>query len=120
MGQIKIGIVRARQLRRLQTKPEYYLWQKLRNRQLEGVKFRRQVPIGNYIVDFVCFENKIIVEVDGGQHNRKTNKLYDNKRTLFLEYQGYIVLRFWNNEILENIDGVVNVIRARIVSQTSS
>src|SRR3989344_5282431 len=98
MKQISLEITLARQLRRLQTVSEHELWCKLRNRQLEGEKFRRQQPIGFYIVDFVCIAKKIIIEVDGGQHNKKKSKKYDVARTKFLESQGYKVLRFWNNE----------------------
>jgi very-short-patch-repair endonuclease len=94
----------ARTLRKNQTDAEKLLWRKLRDRQLEGMKFRRQRPIGRYIVDLVCIEKKIVVEADGSQH-------YDNEgdkiRDGYLRNQGYTVLRFWNNEILKNIDGVI-------------
>ena len=74
-----------------------------------GFKFRRQQPIGNYIVDFVCFENRIVIEVDGGQHAIEKEK--DSERTKWLESQGFKILRFWNNEVLMNIEGVLEVIR---------
>lgn len=107
--------VRARSLRRLQTKQEYELWQKLRNRQLEGIKFRRQVPIWNYIADFVSNEKKIIIEVDGRQHNKKLIKVYDMERTQALELKGFKVLRFWNNDISNSIDGVLEKIRSALI-----
>lgn len=81
------------------------LWKHLRNRQLNNMKFRRQQPIGNYIVDFVCFENNLIIEVDGGQH--ASNRESDTLRTEWLENQGYRVIRFWNNDVLKNIEGVI-------------
>lgn len=81
------------------------MWQKVRAKRLEGIKFRRQVPIGNYIVDFLAFSKKLIIELDGSQHF--DNIEYDNKRTEDLNRLGYKVLRFWDNEIINNIDGVL-------------
>ena len=78
-------------------------------KQMEGLKFRRQQPIDNYIVDFVCFENHIVIEVDGGQH--ATEKEKDIERDIYLRRQGFKVLRFWNNEVLQNTNGVLAVIR---------
>lgn len=85
------------------------LWQHLRSRQLEGLKFRRQQPIDNYIVDFVCLEKRIIIEVDGGQHAVEKGK--DIKRDDYLEKNGFRVLRFWNNDVLTNINGTLEIIR---------
>ena len=85
------------------TKAENLLWQALRNRQLEGLKFKRQVPLGGYILDFVCFDAKLIVEVDGGQHSESAK---DMERDGYFESQGFRRLRFWNDEVVENIDGV--------------
>ena len=101
----------ARGLRQRQTEAEKTLWTRLRNRQLEGVKFRRQQPIGHYVVDFASFENRIIVEIDGGQHNEHGITEKDKERTAWLNGEGYHVLRFWNNEVLKNVDGVLEVIR---------
>ncbi len=101
---------KSKDLRRNQTNVETILWHKLRNRQLNGLKFRRQIPIEGYIVDFVCFEKKLIIELDGGQHNEDAAKVYDEKRTSCLKQNGYMVLRFWNNEVLANIEGVLFVI----------
>jgi very-short-patch-repair endonuclease len=99
---------RARQLRRSMTEAERALWRMIRNKQLCEMRFRRQRPMGQYIVDFVCLEAKLILEVDGGQHAEQI--AYDSKRTQFLESLGYRVLRFWNNDVLQNMDGVVTVI----------
>jgi len=94
---------RARQLRHRQTDAESKLWQYLRNRQLSGVKFRRQVPLGRYVVDFLSDAQKLIIELDGGHHNVDT----DRERTEWLESEGYRVIRFWNNEVTDNIEGVL-------------
>jgi very-short-patch-repair endonuclease len=101
---------RARDLRQHGTDAEHKLWLRLRNRGL-GVKVRRQHPIGNYIVDFVCLEAKLVIELDGGQHDDAANRWEDAERTRFLVRSGYRVVRFWNNEVIKNIDGVL----ARIV-----
>jgi len=96
----------ARRLRRDSTDVEKKLWQRLRNRQLEGYKFRRQWPIGPYVPDFVCFEVRLIIELDGGQHTAEN----DAARTAILEKEGWRVLRFWNNEVSENIEGVLETV----------
>lgn len=75
---------------------------------MSGSKFRRQQPIGKYIMDFVCFEKRIIIKVDGGQHSAESEK--DIKRDKWLQQQGFKVLRFWNNEVFNNINGVLNII----------
>ena len=95
---------RARSLRRNMTEAEKQVWQMLRSQQLNGYKFRRQVPIGRYIADFVCHEARLIVEIEGGQHNRSSPQ--EAERSMFLHNQGYRVLRFWNNEVVANLDGV--------------
>ena len=97
----------ARQLRTQPTEAEQKLWQALRGKQLGGWKFRRQAAIGIYIVDFVCFETKLIVEVEGGQHNEPAAREYDARRTAWLKSQGFEVIRFWNCDVLEDIDAVV-------------
>lgn len=101
----------ARRLRRNAPEAEKLLWRVLRNRSLDDLKFRRQQPIGKYIADFVCFEKRLIVEVDGGQHAVQTEK--DKIRDNWFEDNGYSVLRFWNNEVLGNLDGVVGEILER-------
>ena len=98
----------ARLLRKNATDAEQLLWRRLRNRQLAGFKFRRQVAIEPYIVDFVCFDARLIVEADGGQHLEQGN--YDSKRTTELRAMGYELVRFWNYEILEDIDVVLEEI----------
>ena len=100
-------IILARNLRKNSTIQERRLWNLLKNRQFYNLKFKRQQPIGEYIVDFICKEAKIIIEIDGGQHNEPENIDYDNARTEFLNSLGYKVIRFWNNEIYENIEGVL-------------
>ncbi len=102
----------ARELRKQPTDTENYFWKCLRNRQISGSKFRRQQPIGPYIVDFVNFEEKVVIELDGGQH--AINKAKDATRDLFLRQEGYKVLRFWDNEVFLNTDGVLEVIREAI------
>ena len=101
---------RARALRAAQTDVERSLWQRLRNRQLNGAKFRRQHPIGSYIADFFCLDARLIVELDGSQHGEEYERQPDERRTEYLESQGYRVLRFWNEEVLDNIDGVLETI----------
>ena len=107
----------ARALRRNMTDAERLLWYNLRDRRLNGYKFRRQYPIGSFIVDFVCVKRKLIVEVDGGQHN--WNKDKDANRTEYLEEKGYRVLRFWNNEVLQKIESVLNVILSSLLDSPS-
>ncbi|MDP6389070.1 MAG: DUF559 domain-containing protein [Alphaproteobacteria bacterium] len=103
---------RARRLRRDSTEAEKRLWRILRSRQFLNAKFRRQQPIGPYIVDFVSFEKRFVVEVDGGQHAED-----DSARTLYLQSSGYRVIRFWNNEVLENIDGVLHTIATAVETE---
>ena len=95
------------------TDAERALWTRLRNRQLTSLKFRRQVPIGPYIVDFVCFEEKLVIEIDGGQHAENTEA--DLIRTQWLENEGYRVIRFWNNEVLGNTVGVLRAIEGALL-----
>jgi len=97
----------ARQMRAEATKAENILWQAVRNRQLEGLKFRRQQPVDGVIVDFVCFEAWLIVEVDGGQHSGSTGDVVRDDR---FAGAGYLTLRFWNDEVERNIDGVCKTI----------
>ena len=101
---------RARNLRLAQTEVERTLWQKLRNRQLNGFKFRRQHPIGPYIVDFFCLDARLAIELDGSQHGDERAVEDDERRTAYLNDQGYRVLRFWNQEVIDNLDGVLEAI----------
>jgi very-short-patch-repair endonuclease len=99
----------AKTLRKRSTDAELLLWQRLRARRLEGIKFRRQQPVGDFIVDFLSFEKRIIIEIDGGQHAEDRQK--DRDRDKFLTHAGFKILRFWNNEVLENLQGVLERIR---------
>jgi very-short-patch-repair endonuclease len=99
----------AKELRKRSTDAEKLIWKHLRLKQLEGLKFRRQQPIYTYIVDFVCFDKRIVIEVDGGQHSEEKEK--DSERDNYLRKKGFEVLRFWNNEVFTNIEGVLEVIR---------
>src|SRR5712691_11799536 len=98
---------RARTLRRSSTPVEQKLWMRLRNRQLHGAKFRRQHPIGQYIVDFFCLEARLVIELDGGWHGEESKRIEDEHRAAFLQSHGYTVLRFWNNELTDDIRGVL-------------
>jgi len=105
--------LRSRQLRRNLTEAEQALWRHLRLRQLDGRKFRRQQPIGPYIVDFICLERRLIVELGGGQHSNQT--ISDAERSAWLETQEFRVLRFWNHEVLQNIEAVKESIREALL-----
>ena len=98
---------RARSLRTNATDAEQLLWHSLRKRQLGGYRFRRQQPIGPYIVDFLCFEQRLVIELDGGHH---AESHYDDERTSWLERKGFRVLRFWNSDVLGNMEGVSHAI----------
>ena len=98
---------KARALRHRETKAEQIMWSWLRDNKIDGVKFRRQQPIGKYIVDFVSFKKKLIIEIDGGQHSFEVNKTEDEARKQWLEDQGFHVIRFWNNEVSSNLEGVI-------------
>ena len=99
---------RARVLRKNPTDAERALWKHLRLRQLGGHRFRRQQPIGHYIVDFVCLEKRLVIELDGGQHPQQVD--YDLTRSTWLQSQGFRILRFWNNQVLEETDAVKETI----------
>lgn len=100
---------RSYELRRSATEAERKLWPYLSARKMNGVRFNRQFPIGQFICDFVSREMRLMIELDGGQHALAAE--YDVRRTRFLEYQGYRVLRFWNNDVLDNVESVLTVIR---------
>jgi very-short-patch-repair endonuclease len=99
---------KARQLRKNLTEAERTLWRHLRLRQFGGSKFRRQQLIGKYIVDFVCFEKRLVIEVDGGQHSEQV--AYDSDRNAWLEEHGFRVLRFWDNQVLKETEAVKEMI----------
>ena len=102
----------AKQLRANSTDAERMLWRHLRSRQMTDFKFRRQQVIEPYIVDFVCLERRLVVEIDGGQHAERQKE--DARRTAFLESAGFHVIRFWNNEVLANLDGVMSAIQGAL------
>ena len=93
-------------LRQRQTVPERKIWSIIRNRQIFDLKFYRQYSVGKYILDFYCPSRRIGIEIDGGQHNEAKNQTYDEQRTDYLQQQGIKIIRFWNNEVIENIEGV--------------
>jgi very-short-patch-repair endonuclease len=101
-------VANARYLRRNMTDAEQAVWRVVRDKQLQGYRFRRQRPMGKYIADFVCLEAKLVIEVDGGQHADHAD--YDAARTAFLVKLGFRVLRFWNNDVLQNLGGVTETI----------
>ena len=101
----------ARTLRRNQTDAERMLWHHLRDRRLDGWKFRRQHPVGPYVLDLYCADANLVIEIDGGQHDDDEHRKHDEKRTACLVSQGLKVMRFWNNEVMENTLGVLEAIR---------
>lgn len=108
----------ARALRKYLTDAEQLLWRRLRKRQLNEHRFRRQHPIGRYIVDFVCLEQKLVIELDGSQH--QDQQYYDDRRDKWLQSQGYSVLRFWNNQVMNELDHVLEAISNTLPSSQSS
>ena len=107
MGALGVNRI-ARKLRSNLTDAEKLLWKHLRLRQLHGYKFRRQFPLGSYVVDFICLEARLVIEVDGGQHVERS--VQDERRTEWLRQQGFTVLRFWNNQVLQETEAVKAVI----------
>jgi very-short-patch-repair endonuclease len=97
----------ARRLRGEMTQPDQLIWGLVRNRQLDGFKFRRQHSVGPYVADFYCDEAKLAIELDGGQHNTNENRQRDSRRTRFFSDKGIRVIRFWNNEVLEETEAVL-------------
>ena len=106
----KNTLTKARRLRGDMTEAERRLWYLLRGHRFGGVKFKRQVPIGPYIVDFASLSQQLVIELDGGQHDSQREK--DERRTAWLKADGYRVIRFWNNEVFENLDFVLQTISA--------
>ena len=104
----------ARELRASATEAERLLWRHLRRLDLKGSHFRRQVPIGPYFVDFACMAARLVIEVDGSQHGDSDNVLRDDKRTAWLEAEGYRVLRFWNNDVMQRTASVLEQVYAAI------
>ncbi|MFC6923145.1 endonuclease domain-containing protein [Microbulbifer taiwanensis] len=110
----KLQLERARKLRTNATEAEQRLWYFLRAKRLMGLKFKRQKPIGRYIVDFVCLQPKLIIELDGGQHAEQVH--YDRQRDTWLQSQGFRTLRFWNNQVLSETPAVLEQIRREVLA----
>ena len=108
---MKTHLLHARALRRNMTPQERKLWFLLRDRRFAGYKFRRQLPLGRFVVDFACWQAKLVIELDGGQHSENVD--YDELRTLWLARHGWRVVRFWNND-LDNVEGVLMAITAAL------
>lgn len=107
---------RAKELRQRLTDTERLMWYRLRDRRLGGFKFRRQRPVGNYIVDFICIECRLVIELDGSQHNEETHKQYDQTRDSWLRDDGFLVIRFWNCQIFQDLDSVLDFV-LKVLSQ---
>ena len=112
-----MSLVQAKKLRASMTDAECRLWYRLRAHRFEGHKFKRQVPIGRYVVDFACLHRKLIVEVDGGQHAENAS---DRQRDDWLRAHGFHVLRFWNHDVLRNTDGVLEMILSALAQPPSA
>jgi len=112
------ALERVRLLRRTMTEAEKLLWSRLRDRRLEGFKFKRQEWVGPFIADFLCWEARLIVEVDGSQHGDASR--YDEDRDIYLAKEGFRVLRFWNNEVMHDLDAVLNSVRAHLLNRVPS
>jgi very-short-patch-repair endonuclease len=102
---------RAKQLRQTMTRAETLLWRHLKANRMDGVGFRRQTPIGSYVVDFVCFSSKLIIELDGESHDFEERQKSDQRRDAFFATEGFQVLRFTNERVMSNLEGVVEAIR---------
>lgn len=105
---------RRRELRHTQTEAEQKLWKHLRNKRLNGCKFYRQFSVDCYILDFYCPVKKLAIELDGSQHNEPHNQAYDLIRTKYLNTIGIQVIRFWNNEVFENVEGVLEILEQKL------
>ncbi len=106
----------ARGLRKNSTDAELKLWSRLRDRRLDGIKFRRQMMIGRFVADFCCIDAKLVIELDGGQHAEQEAK--DDERTKGIQTAGFEVIRFWNNDVMQNITGVLDTILSHVVAAT--
>lgn len=105
---------RAKQLRSNATEPEKLFWRALKDIPLYGTHFRRQVPIGPYVADFACLKARLLIELDGGHHSRDDVVVRDERRTRWLESEGYRVIRFWNAELADNLSGVLDTVYAAL------
>jgi len=116
----KIGTSRSRALRRSTTDAEKALWRALKRIPVYGSHFRRQVPIGPYVADFACLKARLLIELDGGHHSKDDIACKDEARTRWLEKEGYRVVRFWNTELSENMNGVLDTIYAALYGSPQS
>jgi very-short-patch-repair endonuclease len=114
-----VQIERARELRKNANDAEERLWSLLRGKQLSGYKFRRQYPIGNYIADFACISARLVIEVDGDTHGNDEAEARDAKRTEYIERLGYRVIRFWNDQVFNATDGVIETILDALGTNTA-
>jgi very-short-patch-repair endonuclease len=114
-----VQIERARELRKNANDAEQRLWSLLRGKQLSGYKFRRQYPIGNYIADFACISARLVIEVDGDTHGNDEAEARDAKRTEYIERLGYRVIRFWNDQVFNATDGVIETILDALGTNTA-
>ncbi len=103
-------------MRKKMTPQEVKLWVHLKTFKKQGHHFRRQAPFQNYILDFVCYFSRLVIEIDGGQHNEEKHQKRDNLRDKILQSEGFTVLRFWNNEVDHNIDGVLTKINENLIT----
>ena len=110
----------ARRLRAKATETEVLLWKRLRTIEIEGPHFRRQVPIGPYVADFACMAARLVIELDGSQHNGDANRARDARRTRWLESEGYRVIRFWNNDLTHNMEGVLEPVYVALYGSRDS
>ncbi len=110
----------ARRLRAKATETEVLLWKRLRTIETAGTHFRRQVPIGPYVADFACMAARLLIELDGSRHNVETERAKDERRTRWLESEGYRVIRFWNNDLTHNMDGVLETVYAALYGSRDS
>ena len=108
----------AKDLRHSQTEAEKRLWERLKTKHLSGAKFRRQEPIGSFIVDFVSYENKLIIEIDGSPHRNTETKIHDGQKTAWLQAEGFRVMRLWNSDIFGNLERVIKKIRLALSRST--
>jgi adenine-specific DNA-methyltransferase len=97
---------RNKKLRKNSTPQEIIFWSRVRAKRFKGLKFKRQHPIGRYVIDFICLEKKLIIEIDGWQHKEEKQERYDKERTDYLEKQGFRIIRFWNDEVNNNLEGI--------------
>ena len=115
--QTPMSVNRARKLRKNDTEAERRLWEAIRNRRLAGFKFVRQLPVGPYVADFACRERKLILEVDGATHGTEIELRFDERRSAFLQAEGFRVMRCWNDDVFTNLEGVLDGILLRLTER---